>query len=96
MIRKVFCIYDVKAELYSQPFFMTAVGEAVRAFKDLVNDRNTSPGRHPADFKLVQVAAWDDQTARFVNMDPVVGLGMGDEYVSLSPNVTPIGIGRKE
>lgn len=92
MIKKVFSILDVKADLYSNPWYMAATGEAVRAFKDLVNDKNTLPGRHPGDFKLVQLAAWDDQGGKFVNLDPVINLGMGDEYVTLKPNEVPIGL----
>ena len=35
---KAFCIHDVKAEAYNQPFFAPAKGAAIRDFTDLVND----------------------------------------------------------
>lgn len=73
-------MYDVKADVYMSPFFFSAVGQAVRAFKDLANDKNTMVGRHPGDFKLVKVAAWDDATGAFESISPVV-LGFAEDYV---------------
>lgn len=80
MILQVFSVYDVKADVYMPPFFMSAVGQAVRAFKDLANDRNTTVGRHPGDFKLVKIGAWDDSTAVFEPMSPVM-LGFAEDFV---------------
>ena len=36
-ILKAYCIHDVKAEAYNQPFFAPAKGAAIRDFAALVN-----------------------------------------------------------
>lgn len=60
MIVNGYTIYDRKALTYSPPFFAVADGLAVRMFGDLVADRNTQVGRHPADFVLYRCGAYDD------------------------------------
>lgn len=90
MIYKAFSVLDVRSEVYSKPFFMLAVGEAVRAFKDLANDAQTTVGRHPGDFKLVQVGTFDDVKGELLYTDPV-SLGFANEYQSLG-SVVPLGV----
>lgn len=85
---KVFSIYDVKAEAYLSPFFMNTVGEAMRAFKDLVNDPRHRFGAHPADYTLFQIASWDDSSARFEPLKVPVPLAPALELVDRAP--TPL------
>lgn len=59
---KAFAIWDVKAEVYGVPFFMRNKWEAMRAFKDLANDPNTTVGRHPEDYKLTAIGSFDDES----------------------------------
>lgn len=59
---KAFCLLDTKAGIFHVPFFMAHVGQAVRACIDLGSDLSTTVGRHPADFALCEVGAFDDQT----------------------------------
>lgn len=88
---KVFSIYDVRSDTYNVPFFFKATGEAVRAFKDLANDRNTMVARHSGDFKLVQVGTFDEATGELVSVSPVVSLGFGSDYLDV-PSESPIQI----
>lgn len=81
MMLKAFAIFDIKSETYNTPFFFPATGQAVRAFKDLVNDRQTTVGRHPGDFKLCCVGVFDDSLGVFDSNSPVVSLGFGTDYV---------------
>ena len=48
------------------PFFMKSTGEAVRAFSDLANDRQTMVGQHPADFTLFKIGDFEDRHGRFI------------------------------
>lgn len=77
---KMFSVLDVKADLYASPFCFGAVGQAVRAFSDLVQDPNTMPGRHPEDYKLVQIGEFDDVSGEVRAISPHVSLGFGPEY----------------
>lgn len=91
MILKAFAIYDVKGEVYNTPFFFGANGQAIRAFKDLANDKQTTVGRHPGDFKLMVIGTFDDNSGELVASDEVVSLGFATDYIdraepsSLSP-----------
>lgn len=62
MITGVYAVFDMKADMYNVPFFMARDGMAVRAFHDLVGDSNSMPGRHPGDFKLCRIGAFDDES----------------------------------
>lgn len=89
--RKVFSVFDVKSELFSPPFYMTSRGEAVRAFKDLANDANTTVGRHPSDFKLVYLGLFDEETGQFENAQQE-SLGFAIDYVALPSGSIPLGV----
>lgn len=84
MIQKAFSVFDVKADAYQTPFFMAAPGLAVRAFKDLANDERSTVSRHPADFKLVQVGEFDDQTGVLTATTPL-SLGFATDYLDPRP-----------
>lgn len=60
MTLSVFSVYDKKAEAFMQPFTYAAVGQAVRAFSDTVNDPKSAFYRHPADYDLYQLGTFDD------------------------------------
>lgn len=57
-----FAVFDAKAKLHLQPFFMRSVAEAVRAFGDLVNEQGHSFNLHPFDYTLVQLADYQEET----------------------------------
>lgn len=86
MILKVFAIFDTKAELYKNPWYMATVAEAVRAFGDLANDTSSVINRHPKDFQLVQVAEWDDSTGKFEEVFREFGFAEGYKQQELPTN----------
>lgn len=67
MILKVFSLYDMKTGIFAAPFVMAHIGQAVRACKDLGSDLSTLVGRHPADYMLVELGNYDDNTGVFEN-----------------------------
>lgn len=79
MTLKVFSVFDIKADKYMTPFFMGATGEAVRAFKDLAMNRDSLVGRHPEDYKLIQIGEFDDSTG-VVKTVTQVSLGFATDY----------------
>lgn len=60
MLLRAYTLHDVKALNYSPPFFVNNDALAIRMLTDLVNDRNTSVGRHPGDFKMYCVGTYED------------------------------------
>lgn len=73
MITQCFSLLDSKTGIYGTPFFMPHVGAAVRACMDLGSDLNTTVGRHPADFYLVLLGSFDDQSGQFTNEQTHIG-----------------------
>lgn len=68
-ILRAYTLHDVKALNYSPPFYQPNDNLAKRAVSDLVNDANTTPGRHPSDFKVYCVGTFDDATGKFTPLD---------------------------
>lgn len=91
--KKVFSVYDIKAELFGPPFFTNREGEAVRMFKDAANDPNTMVGKHPSDYKLCCIATWDDESGEFESKTPPTLMGSGIDYVNLGTTI-PIGVAK--
>ncbi len=63
----VFSVYDKKAEGYLSPFVFPAVGQAVRAFTNIVNDDRTDMYKWPEDFDLYQLGYMDVGSGQFTN-----------------------------
>lgn len=78
MMLLAFAFLDTKVGAYTAPFFMPHRGQAIRAASELAGDRQTTIGRHPADFSLVELGTFDDatgvlQAVQPLNLGPVVG-----------------------
>lgn len=84
MILKVFSLLDIKAGIYSPPFYMAAAGQAVRAVMELGADQGNQVGRHPADFQLVELGTWDDQTGQATNHSVPTPLGLVVNLVQMN------------
>jgi len=72
---KVFCLQDIKAGFFMQPFMFPSTGQAVRAIMDLCSEPQTTIARHPADFILWQIAEWDDSNALYLPLPQYESLG---------------------
>lgn len=84
MILKVYSIFDVKADVFNAPFFTGTHGLAIRNFKDVANDKATSIGKYPADFKLVCIGSYDDSRGLLVASEHE-SLGFATEFVEHVP-----------
>jgi len=66
-----YSVYDNKSLVYGVPFFAPTDGSAIRSFRDLANDTNTTVGRHPGDFVLYCVGLYDDQQGALSGLSPL-------------------------
>jgi len=64
---KIYAVYDNKVESYLNPFTMRTRGEAVRSWADVVNDDKTQFHKHPADFTLMEIGEFDQDTGQLQN-----------------------------
>jgi hypothetical protein len=66
-----FTIFDNKALQYHPPFFVSTDGVAVRNLQQLVEDGNTTIGRHPTDYVLYCCGSYDDQNGQMWPEQPL-------------------------
>lgn len=66
-----FSLLDQKVGTYGIPFFMPHLGQAVRACIDIGQDLDTTVGRHPSDFALVELGSFDDVSGMFEQSMPI-------------------------
>lgn len=77
---KVFSVFDSKAEVFHQPMFMRAVGEAVRAFQDEANKSSSAICQHASDYTLFEIGEWDDDKGLLTPLTTPRSLGLGTEF----------------
>lgn len=82
---KMFCVYDSKVEMFLQPFFMLARGEALRAWESTVNDPQTQFSRFPSDFTLFEIGEYDQATGSCEMWKAKVSLGTALEFKKTAP-----------
>lgn len=81
MKKVMFSIRDIKANAYCNPFFMSARGEAVRAFADLVEDVKTGVNKHPEDYELFEIGEFDDCSGLLVPLNAPIFMHSAIEFV---------------
>ena len=69
-------VRDEAVQAFNRPFFVNALGMAVRSFEDECNrrDDNNAMRNHPKDFSLWHVGFYDEDTARLESLDVPVRL----------------------
>jgi len=77
---KVYAIYDIKVQLFQQPFYMQTNLQAIRGFADLVNDEKSSLNKHPEDYRLFELGDYDEESGTFKNTEQPVLLAEAMEY----------------
>lgn len=68
MKQAVVAVFDRAAQIYGRPFFVAAVGQAMRSFGDEINRRDgdrSEMAKHPEDFDLFLLAWYDDAHGTF-------------------------------
>lgn len=66
-----YTIFDNKALQYRVPFFTHTDGAAVRMLQDLVEDPQTTIGRHPMDYVLYCCGEYDDSNGQLWPLQPL-------------------------
>lgn len=75
MDKKMFVIYDCKAEIYTEPFYYGTNAEARRVFLHSGIDDTTKMGAHAADFTLFEIGSYNLETATITTLDAKNCLG---------------------
>jgi len=88
MILNMYSIFDTASGLYSRPFFGASHAESHRAFSDIALDANHPIGKHPEDYTLFLVGAFDDTTGKVKDVTNE-SLATALEAVAASRQIAP-------
>lgn len=80
-VTNVYAVYDLKAEVFSQPWFASTDRAAMRMFGDGCLDPETPVGRHPEDYALYRVGVWNSENGALAGTDSPVPVWTGTEAV---------------
>ena len=74
-------IKDRAADAFGRPFYVPAVGVAIRSFQDEVNRaaEDSQIYQHPDDFDLFDLGVFDDSTGLFQLNDSPLLLMLGNQ-----------------
>lgn len=83
MKRAIVAIKDRASNGFGQPFFVAAIGQAIRSFQDEINRAapDNDLNKHPDDFDLYQLGIFDDDTGSIEVMTPPMQIGIGKNFV---------------
>ena len=76
----IFSIYDTKLQAYLAPFTAANNQVAIREFSQYANREGSPFQKHPADYQLIRVGDWDDDSGLPTPQDHV-NLGFASEYI---------------
>lgn len=62
MISNLFCVYDLAAGMYLDPFVAPSIEFAIRSFREAANDPDHQFSRFPEDYTLFHIGEFDGET----------------------------------
>lgn len=86
MKQLVFSIHDQAAGAYMRPFFVTAVGLAVREFERLANEKEGNVSRWPDQYTLFELGTYEDSTGVLESLEIPKSHGNAVQYLSNEDN----------
>jgi len=78
---KIYAIIDYKVGAFMRPFFAQSNGEALRIWEDSVNDQKSGFFKHPSDYCLYELGAFDPIGGRIDTLETPNVLGTAAEFV---------------
>jgi len=81
MIKKIFAVYDSKANVYSNPFYAVNAAVALRDFKRAAMDTQSDLNKFPADYCLTEFGSFNDEDGTFDIYVQPQRLGFASQYL---------------
>lgn len=70
LMLKMYAIRDRESQTFSpMPLGFTTNRDAIEAFKELVNDPKTTISKHPTDFQLIEIGAYDPREGQLTSIN---------------------------
>lgn len=70
-MKQLYSLYDSKAEHYASPVMAPTDAVARRMLAVVVDDPSTELGRHPEDFILFRIGAFNEELGRLTPCEPI-------------------------
>lgn len=80
MKKKIFAVYDSKAEAYVDFWLSPTTATAVRAFEAAAQDEGHEFHQFAADYTLMELGEWDNLNAEFTIRNAPFNLGTALTY----------------
>jgi len=61
----VCAVRDSAINAFVRPFYVPAVGAAIRGFSDEVNRKDSEMGNHVGDYELFELGEFEEETGKF-------------------------------
>lgn len=68
-MKLLIALYDRATEAHAPVMTVNTRNEAIRSFREAVNDPNTPIYKNPTDFELYQIGTYNDQLGEIVAID---------------------------
>jgi hypothetical protein len=81
MPNRFYAVRDSKVGAYSAPQVMRSDGEALRAFADAVNDKQSPMGKYPEDYSMWRIGDYDEETGIISALSVPECIGNGVSFV---------------
>lgn len=70
-MKKLYTVYDRKAQQYAPPFTEISDGTAIRAMQDVMKNADHPFSSYPDDYELISLADFDEHTGEIVVQKPI-------------------------
>lgn len=81
MAKFIVCsVYDLKVKFFDMPMIFRNRGEAARSWSEIANHPTHSISKHPADFAMMIIGEFDDQTGLIDALPQSENLGLAAEF----------------
>lgn len=80
---KAFAVFDMKAESYGNPMFVSNEGLALRGFSDACADPKSPAAQHPEDYILYMIGSYEPNTGILDSLVPPKQIASATAVVAL-------------
>ena len=82
MEEQIFAVYDNGVKTWMTPFFAPTIEVAIREFRRLVNNPETTFHAFPEDYTLFHIGTWHPKTAKIDSEETPHSLGVAITFIA--------------
>lgn len=79
-MKKLISLYDRATESFAPVMTVNTRNEAIRSFKQAVNDPQTPISINPTDYELHEIGSFDDQTGQIIPRAKTEVFARGEDF----------------